>query len=261
MTSPPYDFSGLHRPMSRRESRERQRRILGGAPLWRALEIEHVAALAVVGGINLFVVIPAALVAAFAAVAASAWVTSPADVAGMLLLLVGAPLAAAAIAYFSMRALLIPPRWRAWVRMHRFAEENGLEFVREAEGVRIPGTLTPDRHSFRPPRLYGGFRDETRGILLGDWMLPAVTPRGLGDWMGVIVVQADYAGETRRLEHDTIRDLLGDALGSWSVEVQTVPGAVVAVKDLPFRTRNAAHLERAFRIAWALHETAAALRR
>lgn len=261
VTDAPYDFSGLHRPMSRHEARERRRGILAGASLWRALEVEHVAGLLVVGGINLFIVIPLGVLSAFAAVAASPAIHSAADVAGMLLMLVGAPLAAAAITYVSMRPLIIPPRWRAWVRMHRFAEENSLEFVREEEGVRIPGTLTPSRSSFRPPRLYGGFRDPERGILLGDWVLPAVTPRGFGDWLGVIVVQSERFAESHRLGQGAIRDLLGDAAGSWSLEVQTVPGSIVAIKHLPFRTRNAAQLEQAFRIAWILHEAAAVPRR
>lgn len=256
MTSFPYDFSGLHRPMSRREARDRRRSILAGGSLWRVLEVEHVAALIVVGGINLFFVIPIAVLLAVSALAAAPAVQNAADVAGMILLLM-APLAAAAIVYFSMRSILIPPRWRAWVRMHRFAEENRLEFVREQEGVRIPGSLTPTRSSFRPPRLYGGFRDPQRGIMLGDWVLPAMTPRGFGDWMGVIVVEAQQLSETTRLGDGAIRELFGHAAGSWSIEVETVPGAVVAVKRLPFRTRKPAQLERAFRIAWALHEKVA----
>jgi hypothetical protein len=254
MTEPPYDFSALHRPMSSRETRERRRAILAGRSLWSALEIEHFAGIIVVGGVNLLIVIPAAVVGMIAAVSSSDAIRSGADVAGFLLLTVGAPLAAAAIVYFSMRALLIPPRWRAWVRMHRFAEENGIAFVREQIGAQVPGTLVPRRASMSPPRLYGAFHDETRGIVLGDYVLPAPTPRGMGDWLGVITVGVDHDGDDGRLGYGAIQRVLGDTAGPWSIEIELVSGTAVAVKQLPFRTRKAANLERAFRIAWAMHE-------
>lgn len=260
MSDAPYDFSGLRRPMSRHEARERRRTLLAGKSLWTTLEVEHAAGVIVVGGINLFMVIPVAVASAVSAMFATDALRSGADVVGWLLLVLGVPLAAAAIVYFSMRAVLIPPRWRAWVRMHRFAEENGIEFVREEEGFEVRGSLAPQRRSFRPSRLYGAFRDEARGITLGDWVLPASTPRGFGDWLGVIEVHSERFSASDRLGYGTIRDILGDVAGSWSIEVQTVPGAVVAVKHLPFRTRNAANLERAFRIAWALHEKVAVAR-
>lgn len=256
MPDVPYDFSGLHRPMSRSEARERRRAVLAGKSLWSALEIEHYAGVIVVGGIHLFLLIPASVVLVIAAVLAADAVRSVSDAVGWVLIVVGVPLAVAAVVFFSMRLLLIPPRWRAWVRMHRFAEENGIAFVREELGVQVRGSLVPQRRSFLPPRLYDGFRDEARGIILGDWVLPAVTPRGFADWMGVIEVRADHLDEQHRLGYAGIRELLGDTAGSWSIEVQTLPGAVVAVKQLPFRTRKPANLERAFRIAWALHEAA-----
>jgi hypothetical protein len=257
MTDPPYDFSALHRPMSSRETRERRRAILAGRSLWSALEVEHFAGIIVVGGLNLLVVIPVAVVSVLAAFSAAGAVQSAGDVAAIALLTVVVPIAAAAIVYFSMRALLIPPRWRAWVRMHRFAEENGIEFVREEGGVRLPGTLVPRRTGgIGPTRLYGGFRDAARGITLGDYVVPAAAPEGVADWLGVIEVRFGDDGDGGRLGHTAIQRMLGDTAGPWSIEIQLVAGAAVAVKHLPFRTRKAANLERAFRIAWAIHENA-----
>ncbi|AYF98654.1 hypothetical protein [Protaetiibacter intestinalis] len=253
MSSPiPYDFSGLTRPMARPEVRARRRAILAGKSYFSALEIEHAAGLLVVGGICLLMLIPTAVVLAVSGIAAAHLVSNAGEAVGLVAVVVGAPLAAAAITYFSIRALVIPPRWRAWVRMHRFAEENGLEFVREESGVRYPiAARTPA--SWGPPRLYGAFRDHARGITLGDYVILPMTPRGLAEWLGVI--------EVRRAEVElddaavaALRRVLDEAASPWMSELVVREGDVLAVKRLPFRTRNSANLERAFRIAWALRE-------
>lgn len=255
----PYDFSGLRGPMTRAEARERRRRILAGRSLWSALEIEHWAGLFVVGGVALFLLLPAVVVLVIALVVSAPFAQTPGEQAGAVLVGVGAPALATAATYFSIRALLIPPRWRAWVRMHRFAEQNGLEFVREEIGTDLPGTLRPQRTSFLPPRLYDAIRDPARGIVVGDWVLPAATPRGFGDWHGVILVRRDAPGPKRsRLGWERISKVLGDAAGSWSIEIEALPDDVVAMKSLPFRMRRADNFERALRMAWAVHQGVAA---
>jgi hypothetical protein len=257
MTAFPYDFSGLHRPMSRQESRARRRSILAGKSLFSALEIEHWAGLIVVGGINLFMVIPVAVIVAIGGILAVPFVQNVGDVLALVLLVVVVPLAAAAIVFFSMRALLIPPRWRAWVRMQRFAEENGLEFVREQIGADVPSALIPKRHSMLPPRIYGAFRDAARGILVGDYVLPAAAPDGMGSWRGIVEVTFEgrmFDEDGGFLSYAAIQRVLGDTPGNWSIEVELVGDRAIAMRSIPFGTRNAEHLERAFRMAWALHE-------
>jgi len=263
METVPYDFSGLHRPMSASEVRQRRRAILAGRSLWSVLELEHIAGLIAVGGLGLTIVLPAGFVAGVSAITSARLARTPGEGLAVVLLATLAPIAAVALVVFSMRALLIPPRWRAWVRMHRFAEENGIEFIREERGVKVTGRLVAIRGSIAPARLYGAFRDHARGITLGDYVLPAATARGWGDWRGIIevLVEADGAdGAGGRLSYGVIQRVLGGTEGDWSIEMEVTGDRVVAMRAVPFRTRNLTNLERVFRMAWAIHENVPTVR-
>lgn len=247
----PYDWSSFERPMSRAEARQWRNTLRAGKSYFRYMEIEHFAGLIILGGLSLFTAVPAALLLPFSVASAIHLITTPGEVWGAVGVGVVLPIALLAAAYFGMRALIIPPRWRSWVLMARFAQDNRITFIID-EAMEVPGTLIPRRNSIAPPRLYGAFRDDGRKITLGDYVLPARTPKGFGTWRGIILVETGLPLPEGRLEREQINALIGATAGTWQVDMEITGGVLVAMKLLPFRTRRPAALRRAFAIAIAM---------
>lgn len=254
----PYDWSSFERPMGRAEARELRKTLRGGKSYFRFMEIEQFAGLIVLGGIALFMIVPAAVVLPISVVSSFHLVKTPGEALGAVGLGLVLPIVLFAAVYFGIRALIIPPRWRAWARMARFAHDNRITFIIE-EPMQIPGTLIPSRNSIAPSRLYGAFRDDGRKITLGDYVLPARTPRGIGSWRGVIIVEPGLQLGEGLLGAGQVSALIGDTAGNWNVELEVAGDVVVAVKSLPFFTRRPAALRRAFDIAVAIQSNSRSL--
>lgn len=244
--------------MGRAEAREWRKTLRGGRSYFRFMEIEHFAGLMVVGGLSLILVLPTAALMPISVLFSLHLVKTPGEAWGAFALGIPLPIALLAAVYFVIRALIIPPRWRRWVRMARFAQDNRITFI-IVEPMQVPGTIIPRRNSMAPSRLYGAFRDDSRKITLGDYVLPARTPKGIGSWRGVILLETGLPLAEGRLKIEQIDALIGTAAGDWNVEIEVVGDVVIAVKSLPFFTRRTPSLQRAFAIAIAMQSNSRTL--
>lgn len=160
-----YDFSPLDGPMTAAESAARRRALLGGRSLLRELGLTRGMLLF---GMAVFVW-PVLLLSVLTVLGTTInWVIWNGPTAdwgfGTPILLLGILVAVAAVV-LATRLLLIPPAWRRWVRMHRFAEVNGMTFIRRATPTDLPDS---------PVGLPGAtlledvFTDPVAGIVLGN---------------------------------------------------------------------------------------------
>lgn len=253
----PYDWSSFERPMARAEARAWRASIRGRRSYFSFLEIEHVTGLIVLVPLVLLASAPVLLLP-IAVVTSLHLATSALDVVGGVALGVLVPILFFAAAFVAIRALIIPPRWRAWVRMARFAHENRIAF-RVDELLQVPGTILPRRDS--RSRIYGAFWDEGRKFTLGDYVVPTLSGRGWANWSGVILLDTDLPLVEGRLGPEQVTALLGDTAGGWQVDVEVVGDVLVAVKQLPFFTRRTVALQRAFALAIAMQSNSGTLAR
>lgn len=142
-----------------------------------------------------------------------------------------------------------PPRWRRWVRMHRFAEVNGLEFVRVEEDIALPGSLV--RPGPMRPRIFDSFVDPRTGLRLGNWVRPTATGRGLADWRAYIVIPAHgVEADDDRARH-LVRRAATLAGVDWGLDftAEVADGVLVAVRFPSVRMRRTATIRAMFALA------------
>jgi hypothetical protein len=241
---PEYDFTPLDAPMSRAEARARRRAILEGRSVFSAMDIEHWALLLltpVLWLVWLFFVI------ALVPTVLLWWVTNGPSLDWFLgvLLTIVVGLGGGALCFFLTRWCVIPPRWGRWVRMHRFAEANGLTFIRMMHGVTLPdGVVAP---GFQAPRIFDSFSDPSTGFMLGNWVRPTISGRGIANWRAYILLPVALA--TGPIPEPEPLSLPYDGF-----EVTVADGILYATKFPSARMRRSETIRRMF-------ATAAALRR
>lgn len=181
-----YDFTPLDARMPWAEARARRRRILAGRSPFSVTELEHWAFL-------ILLAVPW-LAWLFSSVvllgSLASWVGMHGPDDDWRLVAVVGPIAIAlvgALLAWLTRLCIVPPRWRRWVRMDAFAEANGLTFVRVREGVKLPEEVEPPSHPAVVPRVFDAFEDPS-GLLIGNWVSPAIGGRGLATWRAVVRV-------------------------------------------------------------------------
>lgn len=179
-----YDFAPLTARMGPREVARRRREMLAGRSAFTAMDIEHWVLLilsAFPWFVSAFFVV--ALWMMFASVP-----QSPGEFVLLLALAIGATVVGFGGSFLLSWWCVHPPRWRPWARMHRFAEANGLEFIRMREGVELPGSLVAPKP--RTPRIFDSFRDPRTRLELGNWVRPSIGGRRLADWRAYVVLDA-----------------------------------------------------------------------
>lgn len=162
---PGYDFSLLDAPMSGPEAAARRREILGGRSILRDMSVLRGTLLAIM--VLLGWPLIAVTVGVFV-VSSLTWVFDRGPTADWgfgvpILLLVGLIEIAAGVV--ATRALFVPPVWRRWVRMHRFAEANGMSFIRRATQADLPGV---EVEVAGVAVLEEVFSDPVAGLVLGN---------------------------------------------------------------------------------------------
>jgi hypothetical protein len=190
MALPEYDFSPLDAPMSRSEAKARRVAILGGRSIFTAMDIEHWALLLltpVLWLVWLFFVVGIVPTVLF-------WYVNHGPsldwFLGVLLAVV-VGLGGGALCFFLTRLTVVHPRWRRWVRMHRFAEVNGLAFIRQMEGVTLPADVVSP--GVQAPRIFDAFSDPETGFMLGNWVRPTISGRGIANWRAFILLPVALA--------------------------------------------------------------------
>lgn len=160
-----YDFTPLDGPMPADEARARRRALRQGRSVLRELSLMRGLALMFMGFVWLWVV-PIVFVLGFSIVG---WFVqngpTPDFVVGAPLLVVGA-LAVVALCVVLTRWCVLPPRWGRWVRMHRFAEHNDLEFVRFSRPE--PGVRGLAENTAGLDLMSDAFVDPLAGVVLGN---------------------------------------------------------------------------------------------
>jgi hypothetical protein len=192
-----YDFSPLDDPIPPGESAPRRRAMLDGRSVFAELSLTR--GLLLIGMV--FLVWPTlALFGGTILVFLVSWVTSrgpTADWGFGAPLLLGAILVAVGLCVVLTRLLLIPPAWGRWVRMHRFAEVNGMTFLRRATGG---GVATA---GLGAGVLNDVFTDPVAGVVLGN------AGAGVGA-QAFILIQPDGSGlapiDAQPLDGFTIRE-------------------------------------------------------
>jgi hypothetical protein len=156
------DFSPLDAPIRAAESAARRRSLLAGRSIFAELTVTR--GMLLLGMVLL--VWPLVLVSAgVVAWSTITWVARNGPTADWVLgtpVLALAVLTALAATVFATRLLIIPPAWGRWVRMQRFAEVNGMTFLRRAGGG---GVATA---GFDGGVLGDVFTDPATGIVLGN---------------------------------------------------------------------------------------------
>jgi hypothetical protein len=224
-----YDFSPLDDPIPPGESAPRRRALLGGRSVFAELSLTR--GLLLLG--MAFLVWPTlALVGGTVLVFLVSWVTSngpTADWGFGAPLLLGAILVAAGLCVVATRLLFIPPAWGRWVRMHRFAELNGMTFLRRVPGGGLAGL--PGQGL-----LTDVFTDPVAGVVLGN----AGTGAGA---QAFILIQP---GETGLAPIDA------QLLGGFSIREQ--PEGRLATRFRAVQMRDAVTIRRMFATADAVME-------
>ena len=156
-----YDFSPLDDGMTAAESVARRRAILGGRSVFAELGLTRGLLL-----LAMVVLVWPLLLASVGVVVMSTvnwllWNGATADWGSGTPILILAILVAVAAVVLATRVLIIPPAWGRWVRMHRFAEVNGMTFVRRATG-------NPTTAGIGGGALVDVFTDPVAGIVLGN---------------------------------------------------------------------------------------------
>ena len=157
-----YDFSPLDGPMSAAESAGRRKSLLGGR--WLIAELGLTRGILMLGMV--LVVWPMLLLSVGVVVTSTIswviWNGATADWGfGTPILILIALVAIAAVVLLT-RLLLIPPAWGRWVRMQRFAEANGMTFLRRASMAGMPTA------ALGPAALSDVFTDPVAGVVLGN---------------------------------------------------------------------------------------------
>jgi hypothetical protein len=155
-----YDFSPLDDPIPPGESLSRRREMLGGGR-WGEMSMLRLGLLLMM----LFIVWPGVLVVVgvllFSVLSWVAWNGPTQDWGWGTPLLIGGIVVAVGLCVVLTRLILIPPTWGRWVRMHRFAEVNGMTFLRRVAGgglAGLPGQTV----------LSDVFTDPVAGVVLGN---------------------------------------------------------------------------------------------
>ncbi len=161
----PLDFSPLDGPLEAGEGRARRRMLRGGRSAVSEFTLAQWLALVFVGFAWL-VVLPVIGVVMYAAVD---WLgtrgATPDFQSGMPLLTGGSAIAILALVLLTRWAVL-PPRWGRWVRMQRFAEANGLTFIRRATRGDLPTAVVAADGDVG--LLTDAFVDPDSGIVAGN---------------------------------------------------------------------------------------------
>lgn len=157
-----YDFSPLDIPITSAEAAARRKVLLGGRSLLAELGLTR--GLLLIGMVLL--VWPLLLVSVGVVLTSTlswlVWNGPTADWAFGTPILLLAVLVAIAAVVIGTRLLVIPPAWGRWVRMHRFAEANGMTFLRRATQN---GTATA---GIGAGMLSDVFTDPVSGVVLGN---------------------------------------------------------------------------------------------
>jgi hypothetical protein len=157
-----YDFSPLDGPMPAAESTARRKALLGGRSLIAELGLTRGALLL---GLVLFVW-PMLLLAVGTVITSTiswvVWNGATADWGFGTPILILVALVAIAAVVLVTRLLLIPPAWGRWVRMHRFAEVNGMTFLRRTSEAGMPTA------PLGAAALSDVFTDPVAGVVLGN---------------------------------------------------------------------------------------------
>lgn len=157
-----YDFSPLDGPMTAAESAARRKALLGGRSLISELGLTRGMLLL---GMVLFVW-PMLLLSVGVVVTSTInwviWNGATADWGFGTPILILIALVAIAAVVLVTRLLLIPPAWGRWVRMQRFAEVNGMTFLRRASEAGMPTA------ALGPAALTDVFTDPATGVVLGN---------------------------------------------------------------------------------------------
>ena len=244
MALPEYDFRPLDGPMPAAEARARRSAILNGRSVFSAMDVEHWALLLLTPVLWLawlffvIVLVPTVVLWGVDNGPSLDWYLGTA-----LTILVG--LGGGALCLLATRLCIIPPRWGRWVRMHRFAEVNGLTFIRMMPGVTLPPEVAAP--GFQEPRIFDSFADPETGFLLGNWVRPTVSGRGLANWRAFILVPVALA--TGPVPEPEPLSMPYDGF-----DVRVVDDIVYATKFPSVRMRRSETVRRMF-------ATAAALRR
>lgn len=220
-----YDFSPLDAPMPPGESVARRRAMLAGRSPWTELTLTR--GLLLMGMVLL--VWPTVLLFGGALVVfLVSWVVSngpTADWGFGAPLLLGAILVAIGISVVLTRLLIVPPVWGRWVRMHRFAELNGMTFLRRATG---DGAATA---GLGAGMLNDVFTDPVAGVVLGN------AGAGVGA-QAFILVQPDGSG---------IAPIDAQPFDGFTIREQ--PEGRLATRFRPVRMRDSVTVRRMFATA------------
>ncbi|MEO5535983.1 MAG: hypothetical protein ABIR17_12730 [Pseudolysinimonas sp.] len=259
-----YDFSSFDEPMSRAESARRRREILQGRSIFSAMESEHQAALMLMVvpwflvGVVVFSVWSTAL-SSLTAYAAGYYRFTGSELVLTIVLAIVVTVVGVAGCVFLTRLCIIPPRWRDWVRIYRFAELNGMRFIRVQPGVELPPALVKPRSG--ATRIFDTLVDERIGLTVGNWVRPTSTGRGIADWRSFILVRTTCADVDYRdpmaLGIVASAETALDDPRLADFEIQVGAGQLSAVKGLPpVRMRSAATIRRMLEYAEALRTAA-----
>ena len=236
------DFSSLDAPMPAAEARARRAAILDGRSPFTAMDIEHWALLLltpVLWLVWLFFVIalvPSVLFWRFTHGPSLDWLL------GVLLTIV-VVLGGGAVCFFLTRLCIIPPRWGRWVRMHRFAEANGLTFIRMMPDVTLPAEVVAS--GVRAPRIFDSFSHPATGLMLGNWVRPTISGRGIANWRAFIALPVALA-------RGPIPEPEPSSPPYDGFEVTVVDDIVYATKFPSVRMRRSATVRRMFATAASL---------
>ncbi|MEO8528502.1 MAG: hypothetical protein ABI435_05445 [Pseudolysinimonas sp.] len=260
-----YDFSSFDAPMSRAESAGRRRDILQGRSIFSAMAPEHQAALMlmIVPWFLVGVLVFSAWGSVLSAVGASAagyYRFTGNELALTIVLAIVVTVVGVGVCVFLTRLCIIPPRWRSWVRMHRFAELNGMQFIREQAGVDLPPNMVKPRSG--PARIFDTFVEDRIGLTVGNWVRRTRTGWGvLADWRSFILVgttcaDVDYRDPMASGIVASAETALDDPrLSDFGIQVGA--GQLVAVKVFPpVRMRSATTIRRMLEYAEALRTAA-----
>ena len=236
------DFGPLDGPMPAAEARARRAAILNGRSPFSAMDIEHWALLLltpVLWLVWLFFVIALVPTVLFW------WVNNGPSLEWFLgvLLTIAVGLGGGALCFFLTRLCIIPPRWGRWVRMHRFAEANGLTFIRMMPGVTLPAEVVAP--GFQAPRIFDSFSHPETGFMLGNWVRPTISGRGIANWRAFILLPVSLAS-------GPIPEPEPLSLPYEGFEVSVVDGIVYATKFPSVRMRRSETVRRMFATAASL---------
>ncbi|WP_395638698.1 hypothetical protein [Pseudolysinimonas sp.] len=226
-----YDFTPLDAPLSSTESAARRRAILAGRSL--IADLSFVRTLLLVG-VAIFAW-PAVLI--FSVVTVNfviGWVARngpTAEWGAGTPLLLGAVVVAVGLCVVVTRLLLIPPAWGRWVRMHRFAEVNGMTFIRRATQADLPDAPIVAPQAPGATLLSDVFSDPVAGIVLGN------VGAGPGS-QAFILMQPDGTGMAAI-----------DALPFGGFTVRETPDGRVATRYRSVRMRDSVTVRRMFATA------------